>query len=146
MEAARARSRASWVGSGEAATEANWFALRDEVGPTEFLGYETETAEGVILAIVKGDERVAEAGAGDEVGIVVNQTPFYGESGGQVGDTGAIFSATGGEFAVTDTQRKAGDLFVHLGRLAHGTLRVGDAVELRLDGERRRKLRANHSV
>jgi alanyl-tRNA synthetase len=146
MQAARARSRASWTGSGEAATEATWFALREELGATEFLGYETETAEGVILAVLKGEERVAEAKTGDEVGIVVNQTPFYGESGGQVGDTGAIFSPNGGELAVKDTVRKAGDLFVHLGTVQHGALKVGDAVELRVDGERRRKLRANHSV
>ncbi|MBV9587576.1 MAG: alanine--tRNA ligase [Alphaproteobacteria bacterium] len=146
MGEARQRSRASWVGSGEAATEAAWFALREEVGPTEFLGYDTETAEGVILALVKGEESVGQAQNGDEVGIIVNQTPFYGESGGQVGDTGAIFSATSGEFAVADTLRKAGDLFVHLGRVTHGTLRVGDAVEMRVDTERRRRLRANHSV
>ncbi|HEY8871871.1 MAG TPA: alanine--tRNA ligase [Stellaceae bacterium] len=146
MDEARARSRASWVGSGEAATEANWFQLREEIGPSEFLGYETETAEGVILAILRGEERIAEAGAGDAVGIVVNQTPFYGESGGQVGDTGAIFSASGGELAVRDTQKKAGDLHVHLGTVRHGTLKIGDAVELRVDGERRRNLRANHSV
>src|SRR5207237_1076324 len=108
---ARQRSRASWVGSGEAATETAWFALRDELGATEFLGYETETAEGVILALVKGEERVPEAQSGEGIGLIVNQTPFYGEAGGQVGDTGAIFSATGGEFAVSDTQRKAGDSF-----------------------------------
>src|SRR3984893_2184953 len=96
MDQARQRSRASWVGSGEAATEATWFALREEVGPSEFLGYETETAEGVILALLKGEERVREAQTGDEVGITVNQTPFYGESGGQAGDTGTIFSANGG--------------------------------------------------
>src|SRR5436305_2563815 len=143
---ARQRSRASWVGSGEAATEPAWFALRDELGATEFLGYETETAEGVILALVMGEERVPEAQSGEEIALIVNQTPFYGESGGQVGDTGAIFSVTGGEFAVSDTQRKAGDLFVHFGRVTHGALRVGDAVELRVEGERRRKLRANHSV
>src|SRR5207237_1290733 len=146
MGEARQRSRASWVGSGEAATETAWFALRDELGATEFLGYETETAEGVILALVKGEERVPKAQSGEEIGLIVNQTPFYGEAGGQVGDTGAIFSATGGEFAVSDTQRKAGDLFVHFGRITHGALRVGDAVELRVEGERRRKLRANHSV
>src|SRR4029077_21238297 len=151
MEQARARSRASWVGSGEEATEANWFALREEVGPTEFLGYETETAEGVILAILRDpgsdkEERVGEAGAGDEVGIIVNQTPFYGESGGQVGDTGVIFSPSGGEFAVGDTTKRAGDLHLHLGTVRHGTLKTGDAVELRVDGERRRRLRANHSV
>ncbi|HTT78164.1 MAG TPA: alanine--tRNA ligase, partial [Stellaceae bacterium] len=146
MEKARARSRASWVGSGEAATEAAWYELRDAVGPTEFLGYETESAEGVIRAMLRGDERVSQADAGDEIGIVVNQTPFYAESGGQVGDTGAVFSAGGGELAVHDTQKKAGDLHLHLGRVRHGTLKVGDAVELRVDGERRRQLRANHSV
>jgi alanyl-tRNA synthetase len=150
FEAAMARqrdeARRNWTGSGEAATEATWFALREELGATEFLGYETETAEGVILAILKGEERVAEARAGDEVGIIVNQTPFYGESGGQLGDTGAIFSPNGGELAVHDTVRNAGDLVVHFGTLKHGTLKVGDAVELRVDGERRRKLRANHSV
>ncbi len=146
MEQARARSRASWVGSGEEATEANWFALREEVGPTEFLGYETETAEGVILAILGGEERISEAGAGDEVGIILNQTPFYAESGGQVGDTGVIFSPNGGELAVRDTVKEAGELHLHLGTVRHGTLKVGDAVELRVDRDRRRRLRANHSV
>src|SRR4029077_2253228 len=87
-----------------------------------------------------------EAGAGDAVGVIVNQTPFYAESGGQVGDTGAIFSASGGELAVRDTQKKAGELHVHLGTVRHGTLKIGDPVELRVDGERRRNLRANHSV
>jgi alanyl-tRNA synthetase len=142
----REEARKSWVGSGEAATGAAWFALREEIGPTEFLGYDTESAEGVILAILKGGERVAEARAGDEVAIVVNQTPFYGESGGQLGDTGAMFSAGGGEFAVRDTVKEAGDLIVHLGVATHGALKIGDAVELRIDGERRRRLRANHSV
>jgi alanyl-tRNA synthetase len=146
MAQARARSRASWVGSGEAATEAKWFALRESVGPTEFLGYQTEAAEGVILAILRGDHNLAQAQAGDEVDIVVNQTPFYGESGGQVGDTGAIFSPSGGELAVRDTQKKAGDVHLHRGVMMHGTLKVGDAVELRVDGSRRRRLRANHSV
>src|SRR5438105_1396339 len=146
MEEARARSRASWVGSGEEATAANWFALREEVGPTEFLGYETETAEAVILAILRGEERVDAAGAGDEVGIILNQTPFYAESGGQVGDTGVIFSPNGGEFAVRDTVKEAGELHLHLGTVRHGTLKLGDAVELRVDRDRRRRLRANHSV
>jgi alanyl-tRNA synthetase len=146
MQKARERSRASWAGSGEAATGAAWFALREAVGATEFLGYETETAEGVILAIVRGGERLDMAEPGEELGIVVNQTPFYGESGGQLGDTGVIFSAAGGEFQVRDTIKEAGDLHVHLGRLVHGSLKVDDAVELRVDGERRRRLRANHSV
>ncbi|MGA8399141.1 MAG: alanine--tRNA ligase [Stellaceae bacterium] len=146
MERQREEARRSWVGSGEAATGAQWFSLREELGTTEFLGYETENAEGVVLAILKGAERVQAAEAGDEVVVVVNQTPFYGESGGQVGDIGAMFSAAGGEVAVRDATREAGDLFVHHGTVAHGTLKVGDAVELRVDHERRRRLRANHSV
>ncbi len=100
-----------------------------------------------MLAILRDGARVAEAAAGDEVAVVVNQTPFYGESGGQVGDTGVdLLHPTGGEFAVADTVKKAGDLHVHLGRLTHGALKLGDAVELRVDGDRRRRLRANHSV
>jgi alanyl-tRNA synthetase len=146
MQRQREDARKSWVGSGEAATGAQWFALREEVGATEFLGYETESAEGVVLAILRGGKRVDVAHVGDEVAIVVNQTPFYGESGGQIGDTGAMFSAAGGEFAVHDTTREAGELFVHHGTIAHGALKIGDAVELRVDGERRRRLRANHSV
>jgi alanyl-tRNA synthetase len=146
MQRQREEARKSWVGSGEAATGASWFALRDEIGATEFLGYETESAEGVILAMLRAGERVEAASAGDEIAIVVNQTPFYGESGGQVGDTGVMFSATGGEFTVSDTTKEAGDLIVHHGTVAHGTLKIGDAVELRVDAERRRRLRANHSV
>jgi alanyl-tRNA synthetase len=134
------------VGSGEAATEAVWFGLRDETGATEFLGYDTESAEGVVLAILRDGVRAAGAGAGEEAAVVVNQTPFYAESGGQIGDTGVIFSASGAEFAVRDTVRKAGDLHVHLGIVNRGELRAGDAVELRIDGARRRALRANHSV
>jgi alanyl-tRNA synthetase len=146
MEKQREEARKSWVGSGEAATGAAWFALREELGPTEFLGYETENAEGVVLAILRGGERVTAADAGDEVAIVLNQTPFYGESGGQIGDTGVMFSAAGGEVTVRDTVKEAGDLFVHLGSVAHGSLKIGEAVELRVDHLRRRRLRANHSV
>jgi alanyl-tRNA synthetase len=150
FEAAMARqreeARKSWVGSGEAATEAVWFALRDEVGATEFLGYETETAEGIVLAILRNGTRVTEADSGEEIAVVVNQTPFYAESGGQVGDTGVMFTASGAELAVDDTIKKAGDLHVHLGRLTRGKLRAGDAVELRVDSARRRRVRANHSV
>jgi alanyl-tRNA synthetase len=146
MQIAKERSRASWVGSGEAVTEAVWFGLRDAVGGTEFLGYETESAEGVVVAVLRDGVRVAEAGAGEEVAVIVNQTPFYAESGGQVGDTGIIFSASGSEFVVRDTIKKAGDLHVHLGAIGRGVLREGDAVELRIDGARRRRLRANHSV
>ncbi len=146
MQRQRDEARKSWVGSGEAVTEAMWFALLEEVGATEFLGYETEAAEGIVLAIMRNGERVTEAAAGDDIGVVVNQTPFYAESGGQVGDTGVMFSASGAELAVRDTVRKAGDLHLHLGTVTHGSLRIGDAVELRVDGARRRLLRANHSV
>src|SRR5690242_17955379 len=120
MERQREEARKSWVGSGEAATEAVWFALREEVGPTEFLGYETEVAEGVALAILRGGERASQAATGDEIAVIVNQTPFYAESGGQVGDTGVIFSPTGAELTVRDTIKKAGDLHVHLGIVTHG--------------------------
>ncbi len=146
MARQREEARKSWVGSGEAATEAVWLGLREEVGATEFLGYETETAEGVVLAIMRGNERVTEAALGDDVAVIVNQTPFYGESGGQAGDTGVIFSASGTELAVRDTIKKAGDVHVHLASVTRGGLKVGDAVELRVDGLRRRQLRANHSV
>ena len=146
MEHQREEARKSWVGSGEAATEAVWFALREEVGATEFLGYETETAEGVVQAVMRDGQRVTEAEAGDDIGVIVNQTPFYAESGGQMGDSGVIFSSEGAELAVRDTVKKAGDLHVHLGTLTHGSLKVGEAIELRVDGARRRLLRANHSV
>jgi alanyl-tRNA synthetase len=146
MQRQRDEARRSWVGSGEAATEGVWFALREEVGATEFLGYETENAEGVVMAIMRDGRRVTRADSGDEIGVIINQTPFYAEAGGQVGDTGVIFSSSGAELAVRDTVKKAGDLHVHLGTVTRGSLKVGEAVELRVDGSRRRLLRANHSV
>src|SRR5215831_9021266 len=146
MARQREEARKNWIGSGEAATETVWFALREELGATEFLGYETENAEGVVLAILRNGARVAAAALGDEVALIVNQTPFYAESGGQVGDSGIVFSAAGAELAVRDTMKKAGDLHVHLGNVTRGVLKEGDAVELRVDGQRRRQLRANHSV
>jgi alanyl-tRNA synthetase len=146
MERQRAEARKSWVGSGEAATERLWLELREKLGATEFLGYETHVAEGQIVAIVVDGKEASEAKAGIEAAIITNQTPFYGESGGQQGDTGAMFTATGGQFAVRDTQKHAGDLVVHLGRVTHGSLKRGDVVELRIDDERRSRLRANHSV
>jgi len=146
MARQREEARKSWIGSGEAATEAAWFALREEVGATEFLGYETESAEGVVLAIMRNGVRLAVASLGDDIALIVNQTPFYAEAGGQVGDTGIVFSAGGAELAVRDTIKKAGDLHVHLGNVTRGVLKEGDAVELRVDGRRRRQLRANHSV
>jgi len=146
MERQRQEARKSWVGSGEAATDALWYELREKVGATEFLGYETHVAEGKVLAVVVDGKEVQEAHAGAEAQLVLNQTPFYGESGGQVGDTGAIFTASGANFAVRDTQKRAGDVVVHIGAVTHGTLHVGDTVELRIDETRRTELRANHSV
>ncbi len=146
MERQRAEARKNWVGSGEAATDQVWLELREKLGATEFLGYETHVAEGQIVAIVVDGKAVDEAKAGTEAAILLNQTPFYAESGGQQGDTGAMFSAKGGEFAVRDTQKRAGELFAHLGKVAHGSLKIGDIVELRIDEERRARLRANHSV
>ncbi len=146
MERQRAAARRAWAGSGEAATEQVWFELREKAGATDFLGYATEVAEGQILAMVKDGRPVERAEAGEEVAIIANQTPFYGESGGQMGDSGIFIGAEGVEVAISDTQKKLGDMHVHLGRIAKGALAVGDAVEMRVDGERRRRLRASHSA
>ena len=145
MEKQKADARASWVGSGEGASEAQWFAVLDEVGRTEFLGYDTETAEGQVLAIFKDGGRVMQAQAGDAVEIVTNQTPFYGESGGQAGDVGTVTGAKG-KGQVTDTQKALGALHIHSVRVTEGTISPGDALDLKVDTERRRATRANHSA
>jgi alanyl-tRNA synthetase len=145
MERQRQRARASWAGSGEAATEAVWFSLRDRVGATEFLGYETEVAEGIVLALVRDGREVDRLAAGEEGIVVVNQTPFYAESGGQVGDTGVIHTDKV-RFQVTGTDKRVGDLFVHFGRVEAGVLERDLAVELEVDHQRRRSIRANHSA
>jgi alanyl-tRNA synthetase len=145
MERQREKARASWAGSGEAATESIWFGLREKLGATEFLGYESESAEGVVAALVKGGAEVKELRAGDDGAVVLNQTPFYGEAGGQVGDTG-LLSAEGVRFRVSDTQRKAGDLLVHLGKVEAGSLKPGIALALEVDRARRGEIRRNHSA
>ena len=145
MAKQRADARKAWTGSGEAATDAQWFALREELGPTEFLGYDTQEAEGMVLAIVRDGARVTGAGAGDTVLMLTNQTPFYAESGGQVGDRGTIRSASG-EGRVIDTEKKLGSLHVHVVEIVKGGFATGDAVDLKIDGERRRATRANHSA
>jgi alanyl-tRNA synthetase len=146
MERQRAEARKAWAGSGDVGEEKIWFEVRDKVGTTEFLGYDTEMAEGRVAAIVAGGRQVNEAKTGEDVAIVVNQTPFYGESGGQMGDAGAMFTAAGTEAAVSDTQKHAGDVHVHYAKVAKGTIKVGDFVELRVDSGRRCALRANHSA
>ena len=145
MARQREKARASWAGSGEAATEAVWFALRERVGATEFLGYETEQAEGVVRALVRDGKEVESLKSGESGAVVVNQSPFYGEAGGQVGDTG-IISAAGVRFRVADTQRKAGDLLVHYGTVEQGTLKCDVAVALEVDHARRSAIRRNHSA
>jgi alanyl-tRNA synthetase len=145
MQKQREEARKAWAGSGETTDEKIWFELRDELGATEFLGYDTEEAEGNIVAILKDGKRVKSAASGDTVQVLTNQTPFYAESGGQVGDQGAIFSNKGAQGAVTDTQKHNG-LHVHIVRVTGGAFHLGDAVELRVDGERRRATRANHSA
>jgi alanyl-tRNA synthetase len=146
MEKQKEEARRAWKGSGEAATETIWFEVRERVGASEFLGYDTEKAEGVVRALVAGGKETDKVGAGTEAAIVVNQTPFYGESGGQVGDDGVIRGANGAVFRVTDTQKKLGDVFVHMGVVEKGTFTVGDAVELDVDHARRTATRANHSA
>ena len=146
MQRQRDAARKAWAGSGEAATEEVWFDIREETGASEFLGYDTESAEGVVAAIVVDGKPSETLDSGAKAMLVTNQTPFYAESGGQKGDQGILFSAEGAEFVVEDTVKRLEDLHVHIGTLRKGALSVGDAVEMRVDGGRRGKLRANHSV
>ena len=145
MERQRAKARASWAGSGDAATETIWFGLRDKVGATEFLGYETESAEGVVAALVRDGKPVDELKRGERGAIVMNQTPFYGESGGQVGDSGEM-RREGVRVTVTDTQKEAGDVFVHHVTVDEGTVKIGDPLLLEVDHARRAAIRRNHSA
>jgi len=146
MAEQRERARAAWAGSGDAAAERIWFEIRDEVGASEFIGYTAEHGHGDIVAMVKDGARVKEAREGEEVAVVLNQTPFYAEAGGQVGDTGVMTSPGGARLAVTDTQKRAGDLWVHFARVESGTVRPGDSLALAIDHERRTQIRANHSA
>ncbi len=146
MATQRAAARAAWTGSGEQATDKVWFDIRERVGASEFLGYGTEVAEGRVEALVSETAEVDSAHAGNDVAVVMNQTPFYGESGGQVGDTGILIGADGLEIAVRDTRKMLGDLHVHIGKVQRGTVKVGDVVEMRVNGDRRDSLRANHSA
>jgi alanyl-tRNA synthetase len=145
MERQRELARASWSGSGEAAQEAVWFALREKLGATEFLGYETESAEGVVSALVRDGKDVPELKKGESGVVIVNQTPFYGESGGQVGDTGEM-RREGVKLTVSDTQKKAGDLFAHVVTVTEGSVKVGDPLLLVVDHARRTAIRQNHSA
>ena len=145
MEKSKELARASWKGSGDKSLEEKWFKAREELKPTEFLGYEFDKAEGVVLKISKGKDFVKEAKVGDEVEIVTNQTPFYAESGGQVGDQGIIYS-NDCKIVVKDTQKKMGDLHVHLGKIDKGSLKTNKSVNLEINVERRNNARAYHSA
>ncbi len=146
MEAQRDEARKAWKGTGEAQTETVWFEIRERVGATDFLGYDTERAEGVIRAIVRDGKEIAALNAGDKGALVLNQTPFYGESGGQTGDHGVIRTADGAVFTVTDTQKRVGDLFVHIGVVSEGVVKPEVAAELVVDHTRRTGNRQHHSA
>tara|TARA_B100001540_G_scaffold225637_1_gene199857 strand:+ start:3 stop:1412 length:1410 start_codon:yes stop_codon:yes gene_type:complete len=145
MEKSKALARANWKGSGDKSVEEKWFKIRDELKPTEFLGYEFDKAEGVILKISKDNKFVDKANDGDQIEIITNQTPFYGESGGQVGDQGVMFNSDC-KINITDTQKKMGDLFVHTGEIKKGSIKIGQSVNLEIDVEKRNNSKANHSA
>ena len=148
MERQREKARASWVGSGDVKTATYWFPLRDRYGATEFLGYETETSEGVVQAIIRGGPEFSELRPGESGEVILNQTPFYAESGGQVSDTGWIKRPSDGERVarVLITHKQAGDLIVHNVRVENYGLKVGDPVRLEVDHDRRADIRRNHSA
>jgi alanyl-tRNA synthetase len=147
MERQRAEARKAWAGSGDAATEKVWFELKDKVGAGDFLGYATESAEGRVTALLVDGAPVTEAKAGQKIALLANQTPFYGESGGQVGDTGRITIAGGkGEIEITDTQKKLDALHVHYGTVTSGAVKVGDEATFVVDGAHRSAVRAHHSA
>ncbi|WP_336294658.1 alanine--tRNA ligase [Bartonella sp. CB169] len=145
MEYQKKEARANWSGSGDTTTEAIWFSVFDQVGATEFLGYETEKSEGIITALLLDGKIVDHISSGQKAILVVNQTPFYGESGGQIGDSGTI-SSEKFIFDVHDTQRKGDGIFIHIGEVKSGHAKVSDCVELTVDIVRRKKIRMNHSA
>ena len=145
MEKSKALARANWKGSGDKSVEERWFKIREEINPTEFLGYEFDKAEGVVIKISKDGKFVDSASTGDEVEVITNQTPFYGESGGQVGDQGYIFNSDC-KIKIEDTQKKMGDLFVHYGKIEKGSISIGQNVNLEIDVLKRNNSKAYHSA
>ncbi|MES2495229.1 MAG: alanine--tRNA ligase [Pseudomonadota bacterium] len=146
MAEQKAAARAAWKGSGEKASDEVWFDLADEFGGTEFTGYVSEEGDGQLLAIVKDGKRVDSAAAGDEVVLVTNQTPFYGESGGQMGDAGRMTGDNGLDIEISDTAKPLGRVHAHRGKLLNGSVKTGDALHLVVDADRRARIRANHSA
>ena len=145
MEKSKKLARANWKGSGDKSLEEKWFKVREKLNPTEFLGYEFDKLEAVVLKISKGKDFVNDAKTGDEVEIITNQTPFYAESGGQVGDQGMIYS-NNCKIVINDTQKKMGDLHVHYGKIEKGSLKINETVNLEIDTRRRNDARAYHSA
>ena len=145
MENSKKLARANWKGSGDKLVEEKWFKVREQLQPTEFLGYEFEKAEGVVLKISKDNQFVESAKTGDEIEIITNQTPFYGESGGQLGDNGLI-QTSDCKINIKDTQKRVGDLFIHIGKIEKGSIKVGESVNLSIDTNRRNSSKANHSA
>jgi len=145
MKQSKELAKKNWKGSGDSAIDDIWFGIKDKLSATEFLGYETNQAEGVVLSLLKNNKEVNELKVGDKGMLIVNQTPFYAESGGQIGDTGEISS---GEFIfeVSDVQKKLGDLFVHYGDVKSGSIKINQNVEMKIDNKRRNNLRAYHSA
>ena len=146
MERQREEARKAWAGSGDAATDKVWFELRDQVGASDFLGYATEAAQGKIVALVTDGNLVDQVTTGQKVALLANQTPFYGESGGQVGDTGTIITSDGTVIMVTDSQKKLDALYVHAGKVQSGSVTVGDEATFKVDGQRRASIRRHHSA
>ena len=138
-------ARASWKGSGSDQTSKIWFELKEKYGPTEFLGYNSEASQGVILSIVNADKEISSSNKNSELALILNQTTFYGESGGQVGDKGYI-SNNSFKFEVTDTKKMFGDLYIHYGKLISGEIKKGDQADLKIDSTKRQNIRANHSA
>ncbi len=145
MKESKELAKKNWKGSGDSTVDDIWFSIKDRLGPSEFLGYETDQAEGIILSLLKDNKEVEELKENDEGIIIVNQTPFYGESGGQVGDTGEIISGDF-KFEISDVQKKLGDLFVHYGKVKSGSIKIKDNVEMKIDVDRRNNIRAYHSA
>jgi alanyl-tRNA synthetase len=145
MKESRELAKKNWKGSGDAAVENIWFSIRDKLGPTEFLGYETNQAEGAVISLLKDNKEVKELKNNDEGMMITNQTPFYGESGGQVGDTGEIINGDF-KFEVADVQKKLGDLFVHYGKVIKGSVKLDDNVEMKINEKRRNDTKAYHSA
>ncbi len=145
MEKSKALARANWKGSGDKSIEEKWFKVREELNPTEFLGYEYNKTEGIILKISKGDKFIEQANTNDDVEIITNQTPFYAESGGQVGDQGVI-KTSNCNVKIIDTQKKMGDLHVHIGKIEKGSIKINENVYLEIDEKKRNDARAYHSA